>query len=79
MKEYIVTFFTHFDAIKCRKTLEENAIDVRLGPVPRDLSSSCGTCAMFKCEFDYVKSFVCDAEQVYTIENANYSLLLDNR
>lgn len=40
-----VTFYSHYGAIQFKKTLEERSISVTLMPVPRFLSSSCGTCA----------------------------------
>ena len=41
---YLVTFHSHFDAILVNRTLKSAGVDVRLMPVPRSLSSSCGTC-----------------------------------
>lgn len=40
-----VTFYSHYGAIQFKKTLEARGIPVTLMPVPRFLSSSCGTCA----------------------------------
>ena len=65
MREYIATFHSHFGAVRFKK--ESGIPGVRLMPVPRDLSSSCGTCAYFKAE-----AFVCqkgleDAEQVVEV------------
>ena len=40
-----VTFFSHYGAIQFKKVLEKRGIPVVLMPVPRFLSSSCGTCA----------------------------------
>ena len=47
--EYVITFHTHYDAMVCLRMLEKDAaahagaISVKLIPVPRELSSSCGT------------------------------------
>ena len=41
---YITTFYSHFGAIRYKKLCEGNQIPARVMPVPRDLSSSCGTC-----------------------------------
>ena len=49
MNKYIATFYSHFGAVRFSRELKAHAVTVRLGPVPRFLSSSCGTCA----EFDY--------------------------
>lgn len=40
-----VTFYSHYGAIQFKKALEARGISVTLMPVPRFLSSSCGTCA----------------------------------
>ena len=41
--KFIATFYSHFGAI-------------RFMPVPRNLSSSCGTCARFEAPDDYTYS-----------------------
>ena len=47
--EYVITFHTHYEAMVCLRALEQDeaaqsgAIAVKLIPVPRELSSSCGT------------------------------------
>lgn len=45
---YIATFYSHFGAIRFKKMCGAKGITVRLMPVPRDLSSSCGTCARYE-------------------------------
>ena len=41
---YIATFYSHFDAIRFHKRCQRQGLEARLMPVPRTLSSSCGTC-----------------------------------
>ena len=48
MKQYIATFFSHFGAIRFQKKCTQLHLRARLAPVPRSLSSSCGTCVLFK-------------------------------
>jgi hypothetical protein len=48
---YIATFFTHYGAIKFRAYAKEQHIACTLMPVPRVLSSSCGTCARYEAQF----------------------------
>lgn len=43
----IATFFSHFGAVRFRRLCRERGVGVELMPVPRSLSSSCGTCARF--------------------------------
>lgn len=47
--QYIATFFSHFGAIRFKKEMVGISHPV-LGPVPRTLSSSCGTCVRFEAE-----------------------------
>jgi hypothetical protein len=43
--DYLLTFHTQLDAVIARKSLTDKNVEVKLSPVPRSLSSSCGTCA----------------------------------
>lgn len=45
---YFATFFSHFGATRYKLLCEDAGIPCRVMPVPRDLSSSCGTCV--RCE-----------------------------
>ena len=45
---YIVTFYAHFGAIRYKKKCEETGIPSKVMPVPRELSSSCGTCVIYE-------------------------------
>ena len=49
---YLMTFSSHFDAIFANRTLKSAGLDVRLMPVPRAVSASCGTCVRFTRPFD---------------------------
>ena len=48
MKQYIATFFSHFGAVRFQRLCAERGYEAQLAPVPRRLSSSCGTCVLFK-------------------------------
>lgn len=45
---YIALFYSHFGAIRFTHSLPQGATAARLMPVPRSLSSSCGTCVRFE-------------------------------
>lgn len=47
---YIATFFSHFGAIRFKKLMETKVKNIVLMPVPRSVSSSCGTCAKFEAK-----------------------------
>lgn len=44
MNTFIITFYSHFSAIHFHKEMKKMGIDAILMPIPRYLSSSCGTC-----------------------------------
>ena len=44
---YIATFYSHFGAIRFKKLCEGRGWTARVMPVPRNLSSSCGTCVRY--------------------------------
>jgi len=63
MNQYIATFHSHFGAICYCKALKTQGIDAKPMPVPRKVSSSCGTCVSYvhscpievdDCELDAV-------------------------
>ena len=58
--KYIATFFSHFGAIRFEKKCKSKNISAKLMPVPRALSSSCGTCVSYEC---------CDYSQIGTISD----------
>ena len=44
----VATFYSHFGAIRFKKLCEGRGWPARVMPVPRDLSSSCGTCVRYE-------------------------------
>ena len=73
---YIVTFFSHFGAVRYKQLCGERGISCRMMPVPRDLSSSCGTCVYFIAENleDMQELHTPELEQLVSAE-AGYTLL----
>ena len=47
---YIATFFSHFGAMQYKKICDKTGISARMMPVPRALSSSCGTCVRIETD-----------------------------
>lgn len=45
---YVATFFAHIGAIRFHKLCQADGLCAELRPVPRTLSSSCGTCVFFE-------------------------------
>lgn len=56
MKTYIATFSSHFDAMRFHRFGLEHHWKVEMMPVPRQLSSSCGTCVRFTTEQEPMQS-----------------------
>ena len=50
---YIATFYSHFGALHFRKICQEAGIPAEMMPVPRTLSSSCGTCIRYENDSPY--------------------------
>ena len=73
---YIATFYSHFGAIRFKKECKKEQISAEAMPVPRDLSSSCGTCVRFKTEKD-ISSFTWspEVEQVAKVTEGGYVVL----
>ena len=46
--EYIATFYSHFGAVRFMRLCRSQGLPARMAPVPRDLSSSCGTCVFYQ-------------------------------
>ena len=83
MKEYIATFYTHFGAVSFNRKMKTKAGGVKMMPVPRALSSSCGTCVFFTLSSekslredlsgeDFPVSGSPDLEAVYEVQEKGY-------
>ena len=46
--EYVATFYSHFGAVRFNRLCQSQGLKARMSPVPRDLSSSCGTCVWYQ-------------------------------
>ena len=50
MERYVATFHTHLAAMRTCAALKKDGLEAKLAPVPRRLSSSCGTCVFYQGE-----------------------------
>ncbi len=81
MKQYVATFFSHFGAVRFHKLCLAKGWQAHLAPVPRTLSSSCGTCVIFTTEVLEINAhwqseiITSELEQLVLSENNNYSPL----
>ena len=70
----VATFANHYGAMLFKNKVGAGC---KLRPVPRILSSSCGTCAFFEGPFkeDYINE---NLEAVYQEENGEYKKIYEN-
>lgn len=79
MSRYIATFHTHLAALMTCRTLTEQGISARLMPVPRYLSSSCGTCVAYEAAQPRLEAMNEDVERVVELCSGDEPrLLLEN-
>ncbi|SDK19683.1 Protein of unknown function [Natronincola ferrireducens] len=66
MKDYycVLTFHTTHHALNTEKVLKENNVAVKLMPVPRKVSSSCGIAAEFPCELKEAVLNICNSHHI---------------
>ena len=73
---YIATFYSHYGAIQFRKNCEKMKLDAVIMPVPRNLSSSCGTCVRFAAEDEFPEKNE-ETEQIVRVEKGEYICIFD--
>ena len=76
MSTYVATFYTHLSAQLSCKRLRSAGCEARMMPVPRALSSSCGTCVRYEGEEAHRELLDADAEALYEVLGAEEYRLL---
>lgn len=76
MEQYIATFHTHLAALRTSRTLTAQGIPACMMPVPRRVSSSCGTCVSYEAEEPMAAFMDEDAESIFRASGDGYELLL---
>ena len=72
----VITFHSHYEATRQKRRLSQHGVSCALKPVPRTLSSSCGTALMLDAE-DYSDSLLIDGvEGAYGNMEGKWSDLL---
>ena len=77
MQTFIATFFSHFGAIRFNKELKARGIQGKLMPVPRRVSSSCGTCVRFECD-EGTEIHSDDLEQLFRLDGEELTMITSN-
>lgn len=75
MTDYLATFHTHLAALKTHRTMSAAGISARMAPVPRKISSSCGTCVFYSADEPCYEKLDSDTETVYRLEESGAVLL----
>ena len=76
---YVATFHTHLSALRTQKKLTESGVQkARLAPVPRKLSSSCGTCVLYTADDPRLSCMDADVERVYGMSGEEEYFLIKN-
>ena len=76
---YVATFFSHFDAVQFGQRAKSKGLTVKLMPVPRTISSSCGTGAQFTLATgdDFAALIAEGVDKIFLHDGQNYSLCYD--
>ena len=79
MTTYLFTFHTHFDALSFMKFAKDFGA-AKMKPVPRQLSSSCGTCVVFTPTHpDALQEANCKSfDKMYRLTETDYELVCEN-
>ena len=75
MSDYVATFHTHLAALRTCRALTNAGAQARMAPVPRSLSSSCGTCVFYSGASPMEPDMDGDLEAVYRREGGAYTLV----
>lgn len=69
---YIATFYAHFGAVRFNRELKQKGLVGTVMPVPRNLSSSCGTCVQFEADEWTAKDEHGEIEQIVRVTEGGY-------
>ena len=75
---YVATFYTHAAALMTHRKLKIRGCEAAMMPVPRALSSSCGTCVKYESDGPMEDCMDPDLEAIYAVEQSGYQKLLYN-
>ena len=77
MRDFISICHTHLSALMTSQNLNANRDRAGRMPVPRKLSSSCGTCVRFEMPFDSNTMQDEDLEKVVTVEGETFTTIFE--
>ena len=77
MSDFIATFHTHLSALLSCQSLTALGAEAQMMPVPRALSSSCGTCVRYRSAEAHPEAMDEDVEAVYEVCGGEFRLLME--
>lgn len=69
---YLATFYTHAAALMSHRNLINSGIEAVMMPVPRAVSSSCGSCVRYTADDPLLSLLDQDREAVYEVTDSGY-------
>lgn len=75
---YVATFFSHYGALSFSKRLESEGMTAKMMPVPRRVSSSCGTGVRLETDRDVNGLVTEDVDKVFRLDGDVYTLVFEN-
>lgn len=75
MSSFLATFHTHLAALMTHRALTRVGLEARMAPVPRKISSSCGTCVFYTADAPRYELLDRDTEAVYRMDGDAPTLL----
>lgn len=76
MSQYLAAFHTHLSALRSHRALQQANVAARLAPVPREISSSCGTCVRYESDSPCESLLDADLEAVFLVSDRQYRQLI---
>lgn len=72
---FIATFYSHFGAIRYQRLCADKGFTAKTMPVPRSLSSSCGTCVKYDAPEMIMDDAHEEIEQIVLCTENGYEVL----
>lgn len=76
--KYLVTFHTHSGAIKFRREIKKNKLEIILKPVPRKISSNCGVAGSIETSVNLLNYILPCVEEVYDVTDGTYNKIYES-
>ncbi|MFV0439774.1 MAG: putative Se/S carrier-like protein [Lachnospirales bacterium] len=79
MYNIIITFLSHYDAVSFLSENRKSYDSIKIAPVPRQISSSCGSCIMLKGNSSIIDiANIESSECLYEIKDGKYVKVAEN-